>query len=43
VRVAIGPLLLGDLAKGQSRPLTTEEKRAIDQAMRDFRGASPEL
>ena len=43
VRVAIGPLLLGELAKGQSRPLTTEEKRAIDQAMRDFRGASPEL
>jgi 23S rRNA pseudouridine2605 synthase len=33
VRTAIGPLLLGDLAKGESRPLTLEEKRAIDLAM----------
>jgi 23S rRNA pseudouridine2605 synthase len=33
VRVAIGPLTLGDLAKGLSRPLTTEEKSAIDAAM----------
>jgi 23S rRNA pseudouridine2605 synthase len=34
VRVAIGPLTLGDLAKGASRPLTAEEKSAIDAAMR---------
>jgi 23S rRNA pseudouridine2605 synthase len=34
VRVAVGPLVLGELAKGQCRPLTPDEKRAIDQAMR---------
>jgi 23S rRNA pseudouridine2605 synthase len=34
VRVAIGPLTLGDLAKGASRPLTGGEKSAIDGAMR---------
>lgn len=34
VRVAIGPLLLGDLAKGASRPLTAREKRMLDDAMR---------
>lgn len=33
VRVAIGPLPLGDLAKGASRELTGAEKRAIDQAL----------
>jgi 23S rRNA pseudouridine2605 synthase len=33
VRVAIGPLALGDLAKGASRPLTAEEKSAIDRAI----------
>lgn len=30
VRVAIGPLVLGDLAKGASRTLTASEKRALD-------------
>ena len=34
VRVAIGPLALGELAKGASRPLTTAEKSALDLAMR---------
>lgn len=34
VRVAIGPLMLGDLAKGASRTLTAEEKSAMDLAMR---------
>lgn len=34
VRVAIGPVTLSDLAKGASRPLTAEEKSAIDAAMR---------
>ena len=34
VRVAIGPLALGDLAKGAYRPLTTEEKQLLDEAMR---------
>jgi 23S rRNA pseudouridine2605 synthase len=33
VRVAIGPLQLGALAKGAFRPLTKEEKRSIDRAM----------
>jgi 23S rRNA pseudouridine2605 synthase len=33
VRVAIGPLTLGDLAKGASRPLTPAEKSALDAAM----------
>jgi 23S rRNA pseudouridine2605 synthase len=34
VRVAIGPLPLGKLAKGAHRPLTSEEKRMLDRAMR---------
>jgi len=33
VRVAIGPLPLGTLAKGSYRPLTIEEKLALDRAM----------
>jgi len=33
VRVAIGPLQLGELAKGAYRPLTAEEKLALDRAM----------
>jgi len=33
MRVAIGPLPLGSLAKGQLRELTLEEKQAIDRAM----------
>jgi 23S rRNA pseudouridine2605 synthase len=34
VRVAIGPLKLGELAKGSFRALTMEEKRMLDRAMR---------
>ncbi|MBZ5526766.1 MAG: rRNA pseudouridine synthase [Acidobacteriia bacterium] len=34
VRVAIGPLSLGTLAKGASRPLSAEEKIALDHALR---------
>jgi 23S rRNA pseudouridine2605 synthase len=34
VRVAIGPLQLGDLPKGEHRPLTRDEKRMLDQAGR---------
>jgi len=34
VRVSIGPLVLGDLAKGAYRALTAEEKKAMDAAMR---------
>jgi 23S rRNA pseudouridine2605 synthase len=34
VRVAVGPLILGTLAKGASRALSSEEKRAIDREMR---------
>jgi len=33
VRVAIGPLQLGELAKGSTRPLTKAEKKLLDQAM----------
>jgi 23S rRNA pseudouridine2605 synthase len=33
VRVAVGPLELGNLAKGTYRTLTAEEKRALDRAM----------
>jgi 23S rRNA pseudouridine2605 synthase len=33
LRIAIGPLALGQLAKGNVRPLTAEEKRMLDQAM----------
>ncbi len=34
VLVAIGPLALGDLAKGATRALAHEEKQALDRAMR---------
>jgi 23S rRNA pseudouridine2605 synthase len=34
VRVAIGPLRLGDLACGEHRPLTGDERRMLDRAMR---------
>jgi 23S rRNA pseudouridine2605 synthase len=34
VRVAIGPLTLGELAKGTSRILTTDEKQRLDAAMK---------
>jgi len=33
VRVAIGPLALGELQKGATRALTIEEKKALDRAM----------
>jgi 23S rRNA pseudouridine2605 synthase len=33
IRVAIGPLTLGNLAKGASRPLTPSEKTALDLAL----------
>jgi 23S rRNA pseudouridine2605 synthase len=33
VRVAIGPLILGDLAKGASRPLSPAEKTLLDAAI----------
>ena len=33
VRVSIGPLSLGDLKKGASRPMTPEEKQALDHAL----------
>jgi 23S rRNA pseudouridine2605 synthase len=35
IRVAIGPLQLGDLAKGAHRALTTNEKRILDRAMQE--------
>ena len=34
IRVAIGPLHLGDLAKGQYRELSADEKRMLDRAMK---------
>jgi 23S rRNA pseudouridine2605 synthase len=33
IRVAIGPVALGDLAKGKHRPLTKTEKSGLDAAM----------
>jgi len=33
IRIAIGPLALGDLGKGERRLLTASEKRGLDQAM----------
>src|SRR4029077_1032969 len=33
IRVAIGPLQLGDLAKGSFRPLTSIEKRTLDRGL----------
>ena len=33
IRVAIGPLQLGDLAKGSFRPLTSTEKRRLDRGL----------
>jgi 23S rRNA pseudouridine2605 synthase len=40
VRVAIGPLELGDLPKGSARLLTTAEKQALDRALRTARYSS---
>jgi 23S rRNA pseudouridine2605 synthase len=34
VRVAVGPLVLGKLPKGACRALSSEEKRAVDRAMK---------
>ncbi len=34
MRVAIGPLTLGDLAKGKTRVIQKDEKQALDRAMR---------
>ena len=39
IRVAVGPLLLGDLAKGSYRALTAEEKAALDRALRCVKNA----
>ena len=33
VRVALGPLVLGELKKGATRALTAEQKKALDRAM----------
>jgi 23S rRNA pseudouridine2605 synthase len=40
VRVAIGPLALGDLAKGATRALSHDEKQALDRAMGALNRAS---
>jgi 23S rRNA pseudouridine2605 synthase len=40
VRVAIGPVALGELAKGFCRPLAAEEKRAIDREFEVVRSRS---
>jgi 23S rRNA pseudouridine2605 synthase len=37
VRIAIGPLKLGELAKGESRPVTSQEKKMLDRAMQEER------
>lgn len=41
VRVAIGPLVLGNLAKGKSRPLSKEEKAGLD-AVLEIQRRSPQ-
>jgi len=41
VRVAIGPLVLGDLPKGASREVTAAEKQALDLAMRRLQTRAP--
>lgn len=33
IRISVGPVELGDLPKGNCRPLASEEKRALDQAL----------
>jgi len=38
IRVAIGPLQLGALAKGATRPLTREEKSLLHRTIRDVKG-----
>jgi 23S rRNA pseudouridine2605 synthase len=44
VRVAIGPLRLGELAKGATRPLNHEEKSALDRAVhRSIAGTTSQL
>lgn len=43
VRVGIGPLALGELPKGSSRPLRVEEKCALDRALRRLRSKSRRL
>lgn len=43
VRVAIGPLALGDLPKGKSRPLTPAEKRTLDAAMARSSSVQPRI
>lgn len=40
VRVAIGPLRLGRLAKGSFRPLTKDEKQLLDRAVTNARRSS---
>ena len=39
LRVALGPLKLGDLVKGRTRPLTPAEKAALDQALKSHAGS----
>jgi 23S rRNA pseudouridine2605 synthase len=43
IRVAIGPLPLGQLAKGKSRALALEEKVALDHTVRVSRGKASKL
>ncbi len=43
VRVAIGPLALGDLPKGKSRPLTPAEKRTLDAAIARSSSVQPRI
>ena len=40
VRIAIGPLALGDLPKGKARPLSAAEKFAIDRRLQIIRRSS---
>jgi 23S rRNA pseudouridine2605 synthase len=43
IRVSIGPLALGPLARGESRALAAAEKSALDRAMKITHGKRPRL
>ena len=42
IRVSIGPLDLGDLPKGQTRPLTAKEKMSLDRLLPSSKDAAAE-
>lgn len=43
IRVAVGPIELGDLKKGEARKLSAEEKQGIDRQIRRLDNGSPRV